>query len=223
MRRKMYLLAGGPGGSRRTAEQLKAALQECGTAHPSIAYIGTASDDDRAFMNWFVRPLVKAGASAVTLAPLAGRHADEAKAAAVLRSSDAVFISGGEVEDGIRALSPAIRSLLKELLESGTVFIGLSAGTIMQGKAWPHWPDEDAHPENAVLFDCLGFADTIFDTHAESEGWPELRKAVELAGDGFVGYGIPSGEMAVIDEQGILIPNPNLVRCCNEGGSAVIR
>lgn len=81
----------------------------------------------------------------------------------------------------------------------------------MLGKAWPHWDDEDRHPEEASLFDCMGFAGYIFDAHAEDEGWPELKKAVELSQDGTTGYGLPTSAMAVIDENGKLIPNDNLV------------
>lgn len=187
-----------------------------------MAYVGTASGDSRKFMKWFEAPLRLAGASDVTLAPLVGRGADRKTAHAVLRRSDVIFISGGEVEDGMNGLDGETRALLRELLESGRTFVGLSAGSIMLSRAWPHWDDEDGRPDDAVLFDCLGFAEPIFDTHAEAEGWPELCKAVELSGPGFVGYGIPSGEMAVIDENGLPLPNSALVRCENRQGKAVL-
>jgi len=222
MRKKMYLLAGGPSDGDSTAVRLREALGGCGVEHPAAAYIGTASGDSRTFMRWFERPLKKAGAASLTMAPLVGRKADPEKAKRVLISSDVIFVSGGEVEDGMNGLSADIRALLRRLLEDGRLFIGLSAGTIMLGKAWPHWDDEDGRPEDAELFDCLGFAGEIFDTHAEAEGWPELKKAVSLSPEGFIGYGIPSGEMSVIDEDGVLIPNDRLVKCVNSGGRAVI-
>lgn len=221
MRKKTYLLAGGPGG-RDIAAQLRQALGECDAAAPKVAYIGTASGDSRSFMRWFAPSLRAAGAASLEMAPLVGPKADRAAAVRVLQACDAVLVSGGEVEDGMNGLDAGLRRLLRELLEAGRPFIGISAGTIMQGRAWPHWDDEEHHPEKAVLFDCLGFADTIFDTHAEEEGWPELQKAVELSGDGFVGYGIPSGEMAVLDENGVLLPNARLVRCVNRQGRAVL-
>ena len=222
MRKKIYLLAGGPGKNGRLAEQLAEALRGSGAAHPAVAYTGTASGDDRSFMKWFWPPLSRAGAASLTLAPLAGKRADPEKAAEILRASDVIFVSGGEVEDGMRGLGEDIRALLRALLEDGKQFVGLSAGTIMLSKAWPHWDDEDNRPEDASLFGCLGFADAIFDTHAESEGWPELRKAVALAGEGTVGWGIPSGEMAVADADGRLVPNDRLVRCVCAGGRAVL-
>lgn len=220
MRKKIYLLAGGPGGGGRTAEQLRTALRESGSPAPAVAYIGTASGDSRTFMKWFERPLRQAGASGVRMVPLLGRRADRRAAEELLESADVIFLSGGEVEDGINGLDAAMRGLLRRLLEEGRLFVGLSAGSIMMCRAWPHWEDEERHPEAASLFDCLGFTDEIFDTHAEDEGWPELKKAVELEPEGFVGYGIPSGEMAVIDEQGALIPNARLVRIVNRAGTA---
>ena len=223
MRKKIFLLAGGPGSDgRKTAAQLKTALHESGSTSPSVAYIGTASGDDRSFMKWFERPLKAAGASEVRMVPLAGRKADRAAAGEILKNADVIFISGGEVEDGMNGLDAAMRGLLKKLLEEGKLFIGLSAGSIMMCRAWPHWDDEDHHPEDAELFDCLGFTSEIFDTHAEDEGWPELKKAVTLEPEGFTGYGIPGGEMAVIDENGILVPNKNLVRVENRNGLPVI-
>ena len=221
MRKKIYLLAGGPGGSGgKTAEQLKTALRESGSAAPLVAYIGTASGDSRGFMKWFERPLKAAGASEVRMVSLLGRKADRAEAEALLDRADVIFLSGGEVEDGMNGLDAAMRLRLRRLLEEGRVFVGLSAGAIMMCRAWPHWGDEDRHPEDASLFDCLGFTAEIFDTHAEAEGWPELKKAVTLEPEGFVGYGIPSGEMAVIDESGALVPNAGLVRFVNRGGAA---
>jgi len=47
MRKKMYLLAGGPGGGDSTADALRAALRESGREHPAVAYIGTANGDSR--------------------------------------------------------------------------------------------------------------------------------------------------------------------------------
>ena len=223
MRSKMFLLAGGPGGSKKTAEQLKEALSCCETVHPKVAYIGTASGDAIPFMHWFERPLEKAGAESVTMVPLCGTKRNILQAKELLTHSDVIFISGGEVEDGTQGLDIEIRTMLSELLEEGKLFIGLSAGSIMLGRAWPHWEDEDHHPEDASLFDCLGFAHPIFDIHAESEGWPELQKAVELEPEGFTGYGIPAGEMAVIDEHGDLIPNDHLVTCVNENGTAKLK
>jgi peptidase E len=223
VRRKVYLMAGGPGNQeKKTIEQIREAFESSGSTSPAVAYIGTASGDNRTFMKWFERPLRKAGASGVTMVPLLGRKADHGQAEELLKQADVIFLSGGEVEDGMNGLDDGIRALLHLLLEEGKQFLGLSAGSIMMCRAWPHWDDEDHHPEDARLFDCLGFTNEIFDTHAEDEGWPELKKAVELEKEGFVGYGIPAGKMAVIDRNGVLIPNQRLVKVVNRNGKAVV-
>lgn len=222
MRKKIYMMSGGAGSNEKsTVEQLREALENSESPSPAIAYIGTASGDNRSFMKWFERPLLKAGASSVTMVPLLGKKKDREKAEIILSQSDVIFISGGEVEDGMKGLDAGMQSLLRQLLEKGRLFIGVSAGTIMMCRAWPHWDNEDLHPESASLFDCLGFSSEIFDTHAEDEGWPELKKAVELEPEGFIGYGIPSGDVAVIDENGILVPNKKLVKVVNKHGKAV--
>lgn len=138
MRKKMFLLAGGPGSDeRKTVAQLKTALAESGSASPSVAYIGTASGDNRSFMKWFERPLKKAGASEVRMVPLLGRKADLPAAEEILKKAGVIFISGGEVEDGMNGLDAAMRGLLRKLLEEGRLFIGLSAGSITPCRAWP--------------------------------------------------------------------------------------
>ena len=131
MRKKIFLLAGGPGNSPKIAGQLQTALRSSGREHPSVAYIGTASGDSRSFLRWFEPLFRKAGAASLTMVPLAGKKADSAAAEKILRGSEVIFLSGGEVEDGIRGLCPATKQLLRELLAEGKPFVGLSAGSIM--------------------------------------------------------------------------------------------
>ncbi len=200
---------------------LPAALAASGKQAPSVAYIGTANGENAMFMARMAQGLKTAGASVVRLAPLLGKGRDEDKAAAILTESDVIFISGGEVEDGMAALSPRIRALLWQLYDGGKVFIGISAGTIMMGQAWPHWDDEDNDFDNARLFDCLGFVQTIFDTHCEDEGWPELKKAVSLQEEGYVGYGIRAGGMVRVSPDGALHPNIPMDGYVCRGGEAV--
>jgi cyanophycinase-like exopeptidase len=152
---------------------------------------------------WSVRSLLQeAGAGDVSLLRLATTKVDLASAKRALEASDAIFLSGGEVEDGMRWLElHGLVRFLKEMRSQGKLFLGMSAGSIMMGSHWVHWddPDDDA---TAELFDCLGFAPTTFDTHAEDEDWKELKVALKLQGPGTRGYGIPSGGMAIVDEQG---------------------
>ncbi len=219
MRSNMYLLAGGRGSD--TSSLLREAFSATGKEHPSIAYIGTANGEDRAFMRYLEETLKPAGAGEVRLVRLLGFSSGTEEAHALLKDSDLIFISGGEVEDGMNGLPKDIRVLLRELYELGKVFVSISAGTIMLGIAWPHWDDEDARPEDAVLFDCLGFAPTIFDTHCEWEDWVELKKAVALSPEGFTGYGIPTGGMVVVQPDGSLCPTIPLDAYRSENGTAV--
>jgi hypothetical protein len=87
------------------------------------------------------------------------------------------------------------------LRNGGKVFFGVSAGSIMMGTDWVHWsnPEDDA---TAMLFRCLGFIPTIFDTHAEDEDWKELKKALQLKGPGSRGYALPKGGMVIVDSLG---------------------
>ncbi len=215
----MYLLAGGRGSD--STSLLRAAFAETGKERPSLACIGTANGEDRAFQHYMEDMLMPAGAGSVRLVHLLGRDrlTDEDRKA--LCGCDVVFISGGEVEDGMLGIPRNARALLRQLYDTGKVFASVSAGTIMLGTAWPHWDDEDNHPEDAVLFDCLGFAPTVFDTHCEWEDWIELRMAVSLSPEGYVGYGIPTGGMVVVQPDGTLCPTKPLAAYRCENGQAV--
>ena len=183
---------------------LKRALKACGKPNPSVAYVGTASGDDLPFFRSMKSLLIKAGSGQVELAPLAGEKADAEKAGRLLQASDAVFLSGGEMEDGMKWLRlHGTDRLLRDLFENGKTFFGLSAGSIMMGARWVHWdtPDDDT---TASLFDCLGFVPTVFDTHAENESWHELKTALRLLGPGAKGFGIPSNGMLLADSEGKL-------------------
>ena len=219
MRSNLYLMAGGRGFD--GAGCLKRIFAELGFVNPRIACIGTANGEDRAFHRYMGDMFLPAGAKETELVHLLGHAQGTEKARRQLIECDAIFVSGGEVEDGMVGIPKDIRVLLRQLYEQGKPFISVSAGTIMLGIAWPHWDDEDAHPEDAVLFDCLGFAPTIFDTHCEGEEWIELRKAVELSPEGFVGYGIPSGGMVIVRPDGTLSPTIPLDAYRSEGGKAV--
>jgi hypothetical protein len=70
------------------------------------------------------------------------------------------------------------------------------------------------------LFDCLGFIQTTFDTHAEDEDWKELKAALRLQGPGSKGYGIPKGGLVIVDGEGnFSTPESPLLTYVNDGGS----
>lgn len=194
MMKPILLIAGGRGPARKHPDPLlHAAFALCGKARPTLAYVGTASDDDRDFLKWITGLLREAGAGAVRLAPMADPRADLDEARAVLSKADLVFISGGDVEVGVRVLRErGMLPFLKGLRAGGKPFFGVSAGSIMLARQWVRWPD--AHNEARVEpFPCMGFAPVLCDTHAESENWEELKALLKLCPAGTVGYGIPTG------------------------------
>jgi len=221
LRSKLYLLAGGPGSD--ISADLGRCITETGKKLPSVAYIGTANGDSAAFFARISLLLKTAGAGEVSHVQLLGKDAGTEEDLRIIAESDIVFLSGGEVEDGIVGIPANVKALLRQLYDLGRPFLGVSAGAIMLGAAWPHWDDEDAHPEDAVLFDCLGFAPAVFDTHCEWEDWVELRKAVALSPEGYTGYGIPAGGMVIVLPDGTMVPTVPLDVFRSTGGTALAK
>jgi peptidase E len=193
-RKPIYLLAGGRGSRRKDGDPLlQRILATSGVPHPSIAYVGAASDDDRPFLLMLTAYMRRAGAGQVTLAPLVSKRARLDKTRAILESADMVYISGGDVEAGMKVLEQRqILPFLRQLYENGKPFFGISAGSIMLAQQWVRWEDPD-DDSTAEPFPCMNLAPLICDTHGEGEGWEELRALLAMMPGGIVGYGIPSG------------------------------
>ncbi len=212
--RPVYLIAGGRGMERRRGPDplIQAALGLAGASgsraarsserRPSVAYVGAASGDNAMFRVLVARLFQKAGAGAVTLAPLCGKRADPRKARAVLEEADIIFVSGGDVEEGMRVLEETeMIEPLRLLHRQGKPFFGISAGSIMLARQWVRWrdPHDDA---SAELFPCLGIARVFCDTHGEGDGWEELKALVRLAPPRAIGHGIVSGSALVVGSGG---------------------
>jgi peptidase E len=212
--RPVLLLAGGGSHDpKNLVHAFERVFQECPAPKPRIAYLGVASKDNLFFYKAVKSLLKQAGAAEVTLLHLAKSGADVNAAKRVLESADAIFISGGEVEDGMCLLMQhGLVAFLKDLYCKGKLFFGMSAGSIMMGSHWVRWenPKDDA---SAELFDCLGLVPAIFDTHAEDEDWKELKTALQLMGPGARGYGIPSDGMISADSQGRLVNLAKALLC----------
>ena len=190
-----------------------------GMQKPVTAYIGTANNDNAAFFHMMKMALKKAGAGKVVFVRLAKEKPDIDAAKAALSGSGVIFLSGGEVEDGINWLKKhGLMPFLKDLYNSGKRFMGLSAGVIMMGTHWVHWdiPENDS---TSKLFDCLGIIPALFDVHGEDEDWVELKAALKLMGDGAQGYGLPRECLISADSRGNLqnLSKEYLV-FANEGG-----
>lgn len=217
-------IAGGRSSDRAVIVRcLARGLGACGVPHPSVAYVGAANGDDESFFLHMKTLLKDAGAGETRLIPLAAEDADAGAAERALQSADAVFLSGGEVEDGMKWLAlHGTNRVLRGLFDRGTAFLGLSAGSIMMGTHWVHW-DREGDDSTASLFDCLGFIPTVFDTHAEDEDWRELKTALRLLGPGARGFGIPSGGAVLADSGGGLVDLAGAVLPFRNDGGTVKR
>ena len=187
----IFLIAGGPDSKNHSAI-LAGALALIKKKAPSVAYIGTANSDNKEFFLMLKQIIMDAGAGSVTLVPIVRRF-DSDKAKDILLASDIVFISGGDVDIGMKYLRK--RNLIiffKELYYNrGKLFCGISAGAIMLCRNWMHWrdPDDDSTVE---LLDCLGFAPLLCDVHDEEDNWMEIKRLLGFFPQGTIGYGIPA-------------------------------
>ena len=222
-RKPIHLMAGGdfrqPSGM---IPRIKTILAETGKTHPTVAYIGTANDDNAAFFKFTAGIIKQAGSFSVSRVLLSGKKADVSRVRSLLDAADAVFISGGDVEKGIRTIQRYnLIPFLRSLYGSGKVFFGISAGSIMLGTHWVRWknPNDDSYAE---LFECIGIAPVVCDTHAENDGWEELTAAVYLLKEGSRGYGIPTGGTLRLEPDGTLAALDTPVVCYEKKSGVVI-
>ena len=200
VRGPVFLISGGQTMRKRKGPDplLQAVIRRTGVRRPMISYLGTASGDDDAFRSWVTRLLQKAGAGEVTLAPLCGGRGDPERAKVILDASDLVFISGGDVEEGMRVLvEKEMTGFLRRLYRSGKLFLGVSAGSIMLARKWVRWRDPH-NDESAELFPCLGLAPILCDTHGEGDGWEELKTYGSFAASPRLPAGRPAAQKAAI-------------------------
>jgi peptidase E len=191
----LYLLAGGRGHDIMvTLSNVRKIINNIGKTRPTIAFVGAASMKDNWLVYAIISMFINAGCNCrIKRVVIAPGKADLNKARNILQTSDAVFMSGGDVEVGMQVLREKnMIGFLQELAKQGKLFLGVSAGSIMMAKEWVRWknPQDDS---TAELFPCLGLVPIICDTHAESDNWVELKAALNLETEGTIGYGITSG------------------------------
>jgi cyanophycinase-like exopeptidase len=201
----IYLLAGGPGAKRQSPDPiLQMALRELGKTKPTVAYIGAAHGDSLMFFLFIKRLITAAGAGKVELVPLVKKKSDIEKAQSIIQSADCIFVSGGDVKEGMRVLTErSVIALIKKRYNEGALIIGVSAGSIMLAKQWIDWPDEN-NEASAELFPCMNIAPVLCDTHGEEDEWNELHSLVHLTEGDQIGYGIPSGGAMRISPDGVV-------------------
>jgi len=219
--RPVYLLAGGRD-SRTYGDVVRAIVGQTGKKKPTIAYVGVASGENYGFYLMISSMIKNAASCAIKRVVIAGKNADINKAKQILESADAIFMSGGDVEAGMRVLTEkGLVQYFINLHQGGKVIFSASAGSIMLGRQWVRWenPDDDA---TAELFPCLGIVPIICDTHAEDDDWEELRTELMLDKEGTTGYGITSGScLAVFPEGRLEAFHGTVVRFRREGNRLV--
>jgi peptidase E len=213
----VFLIAGSRGLRRKGPDPtLVATFREFAIEKPTIAYVGVASGDNRAFFYMIAAFFKEAGAGDIKRVLIAPKKADLDKAKKQLEAADIVFISGGDVEAGMEIVNQkGMADFLRKLYLEGKPFFGISAGSIMLAREWVRWrdPDDDS---TAEIFPCLGIAPVICDTHAEGDDWEELKALLKLEKDGTEGYGIPTSAAIRVTPEGevsaLELPVPKYVR-----------
>ena len=192
----LYLTGGGPGTFAALRRHFRAAVAEVAAGAvgslqgrgnsaaarrqgPLVAYVGAASNDDAGFFAMIKAEIEATQAVRLRPAKLASPRAPASAARALLEECDMIFVSGGDVEHGMRVLrdKDMVRPL-RGLARAGKPMFGISAGSLMLARDWVRFPQDDA--AKAELFPCLGIAPLHVDAHSEEDGWGELRVLVHL-------------------------------------------
>ena len=204
-RHTLHLTGGGPGALLALRRHVRAALSGVGSDEPLVAYVGAASDDHAGFFT-MIRTGLALPRVRMRMAKLASPRASASEARALLEDCDLVFVSGGDVEHGMKVLHERDTvTTFRKLAAAGKPMFGISAGSIMLAREWVRFPDED-HEEAAELFPCLGIAPIHVDTHDEEDDWEELRALLRLLArrgdDAPVGYGLTRKGGLRVDVEG---------------------
>jgi peptidase E len=202
-------LIAGQFGSRHfgTVPYLESALRLTRKEAPTALYIGAASGEDDSFGTALCALIAAAGAKDVIWPKIAVRRRDRAAARTALERVDFIFVGGGDVEAGMDALREAdLIAAFRAAAARGAVFAGMSAGAIMLGERWVHWPHAEAGDDEAHTYECLGVAPCALDTHGEADEWGETRAFVSVRarelGRKAKAYAVPSGGALVVSNGG---------------------
>ncbi|HEX4457267.1 MAG TPA: Type 1 glutamine amidotransferase-like domain-containing protein [Polyangia bacterium] len=189
----VHLIGGGPGAVVAMRRHLKDAVKAQPQKKPLVGYVGAASNDNAGFRKMLGAMFLGTGACLEPV-QLARKTSKTSVARQLLHDCDLVFMSGGDVEHGMKILDDrGVSDDLRSLAAAGKPFVGVSAGSIMTCHSWVRFPDDD--DARAEPFACLGIVPVIMDAHSEADDWSELRVLIALLnaqGDKPVGYGVPS-------------------------------
>jgi len=189
----VWLIAGaGPGTGPRSFRFHDDVVAATGKERPLYAYVGAASGDAR----WFervIKTMVFGVRARCAFIRLTDKTLRTSEAKSMLGDADVVFVSGGDVDAGMKVVDErGLAPFFRKLHEGGKIFEGVSAGSIMLGEHWVRFADDD--DERGERFDCLGIVPGSFDTHDEKDGWGELHALARLlpSEKGKAVFGVPS-------------------------------
>ncbi|MCY1020820.1 Type 1 glutamine amidotransferase-like domain-containing protein [Pyxidicoccus sp. MSG2] len=163
------------------------------------AYLGASNGDEPAFYELFVGAMELAGISRCRMIP--SRPSDEDLT--WLARAHVILLAGGDPLLGWETFQRnGVEPLLRERYREGAILMGISAGAMHLGtRAWR----EDPPPGELSLVPVLGLAPFIVGVH-EAPEWKELKRAMQAAGPGARGIGIPLGGGALVHPDGTLEP-----------------
>jgi len=225
----VYLTGGGPGAFAPLRKNFARAVSELGKARPLVAYVGVATGDDPGFFEMITGALDRKKAR-IEPVKIAAPRANLREAKGLLDDCDLVFMSGGDVDQGMKTLRrKGMDAALIDLARAGKPMFGVSAGSLMLAREWVRFRGE-GH-ERPQIFPCLGVAPIHVDAHSEEDDWSELRILVDLLhrrGDAKpVGYGLTrkGGLRLSIDAGGVkkrMMPiGSKIPRLVVKGGAVV--
>jgi len=155
-RRPVFLLAGDPGNRRAKPDPLvRAVFDNCGVVSPSNCVRRSCQQRQPRFFSWVSDYFMKSGSGPVRLAPTCRRF-ERSLFEKTCATADAVFISGGDVEEGITSSPGAASPLLERTVSWWQANLRSFGRQHHVGPRLGAWRDED--DSVGCRFSCLGIA-----------------------------------------------------------------
>jgi peptidase E len=180
---------------------------------PSVAWIGAASGDQRAWYERVAAVLRKRFGARVSFArSLPAADVDLAETRRILDDAQVIYLGGGDVgvlADALRG--SGLDEHIKRRRREGAYLVGVSAGAIGLGRYWVKFPDDDDELAAATRFECVGAVPIVCDCHDEESDWEELKELLaawrrEAPGATVDAYGIPLGGALWLDGEDRVTP-----------------
>ncbi|HYO68695.1 MAG TPA: Type 1 glutamine amidotransferase-like domain-containing protein [Archangium sp.] len=162
------------------------------------AYLGASNGDVHAFFELFTAAMELAGITHCRMIPSRPTAEDREW----LTGAHVILLAGGDPLLGWKTFQEnGLEPVLRDRYLDGAVLMGISAGAMQLGeRAWG-----ESGPAASASFPVLGLAPFIVGAHEQPE-WAGLKRAVQEAGAGARGIGIPAGGGALLHPDQSLEP-----------------